>query len=160
MAMPPVVKLRQLHHSVAVPRHKHSAAVTLLLPMPGESYSSSVPGADSRRRRHTAYIFCFCSLCPRHMAWMRQRDTLYCVSLNMCVGACLDAMKGQQPNPLELGVHFSWPSTAQSAAVGRTGHGRPLDVLLTAKLVELKNGEHSAATPAEGYPAFLFFFLA
>lgn len=98
VAVPLIVKLRQLtraaptasqlHHSVAVPRHD-SAAVTLLLPMPGESYSSSVPGADSRRRRHTAYIFGFCTLCPRHMTWMRQRDTLYCVSLNMCVGACL-----------------------------------------------------------------------
>lgn len=51
--------------------------------------------------------------------------------------------------PAGLGVYSSQLALVQRAAARRIKCGWPLEALLTSKLVELKNGEHSVATPVE-----------
>lgn len=108
----------QLHCTVAKSRHDSGGDATL-------------SRVDSRHRRQTAYIFgffCAAPSVPEH--------TLMFMSKNIC--GCVIVDNGQRLDPLELGVHFPRPD-------GRTG--RSFEALVMAKLVELRNGEHSAAAP-------------
>lgn len=85
-------------------------------------------------------------LCPWHLTWMHQQDTLFSLQKCECVFVLLDIRERQPLNSQQQCLFPFWYVLAWAAATGSWRSEGPLEALLKAKQVGLENREHPAAT--------------